>query len=84
MRKAGLEPASLSALAPKASVFAISPLPHGLVVHRLSVENLDIECKRGVPPAFGTIYKTATCSEHGPEIPGSTEAKGKVSSRNVN
>ena len=29
MRKAGLEPASLAALAPKASVFAISPLPHG-------------------------------------------------------
>ncbi len=28
MRKAGLEPASLAALAPKASVFAISPLPH--------------------------------------------------------
>ena len=28
VRKAGLEPASLSALAPKASVFAISPLPH--------------------------------------------------------
>jgi hypothetical protein len=27
VRKAGLEPASLSALAPKASVFAISPLP---------------------------------------------------------
>jgi hypothetical protein len=25
--KAGLEPASLAALAPKASVFAISPLP---------------------------------------------------------
>ena len=29
VRKAGLEPASLAALAPKASVFAISPLPHG-------------------------------------------------------
>ncbi len=28
VRKAGLEPASLAALAPKASVFAISPLPH--------------------------------------------------------
>ena len=28
MRKGGLEPPSLSALAPKASVFAISPLPH--------------------------------------------------------
>ena len=27
VRKAGLEPASLAALAPKASVFAISPLP---------------------------------------------------------
>jgi protein O-GlcNAc transferase len=29
VRKAGLEPASLAALAPKASVFAISPLPRG-------------------------------------------------------
>ena len=28
VRKRGLEPLSLSALAPKASVFAISPLPH--------------------------------------------------------
>jgi hypothetical protein len=28
VRKRGLEPLSLAALAPKASVFAISPLPH--------------------------------------------------------
>ena len=36
VRKRGLEPLSLSALAPKASVFAISPLPHSFHDNRES------------------------------------------------
>ena len=55
MRKAGLEPASLSALAPKASVFAISPLPHGWGTAYISVEKLDNECKSVIPRAQNYI-----------------------------